>query len=585
MHRFSVWAPFARTVAVHIGDVSYPLQCQESGWWRGDVDQAGPGTDYFYVVNDGKPVPDPRSAWQPLGVHGPSRVVDQSAFRWSDRLWQPPPLASGVFYELHIGTFTSAGTFRSAMERLDYLVDLGITHIDLMPVNEFSGDWGWGYDGVDIFAPHHAYGTPNDLKQFVDACHAKGLAVLLDVVYNHFGPIGNYLHQFGPYFTEAYRTPWGPAVNFDHAGSREVRRFFLDNALMWMRDYHFDGLRLDAVHAIVDRSATPFLESLSIEAEELSSELGKRFFLIAESDLNNPLVVTPREAGGLGMDAQWSDDFHHALHSVLTGERNGYYEDFGSVAQFAKALQEAFVYDGIYSKHRQRLHGRPVRGLSGHRFLGYSQTHDQVGNRARGERLAHLVGPGRCKIAAALVLTSPFVPMLFQGEEFGASSPFQYFTHHDDPEIGRLVSEGRRREFAAFGWDPGEIPDPQDPATFDASKLRWQELSEEPHAALFEWYKRLIALRRSTPALTDGRLDRVEIAFDEKEHWFVLKRSNVQVACNLARHRQPVPLSGSPLEAICSESGYDLRPGAIELPPDSVAICLYDASFYGCCSK
>lgn len=577
MHRFSVWAPFAHTVAVRMGDTSYPMHCAESGWWRGEVEPAGPGTDYFYVVNEGKPVPDPRSAWQPLGVHGPSRVVDQSAFRWSDRLWQPQPLASGMLYELHIGTFTPIGTFKGAIERLDYLVDLGITHVNLMPVNEFSGDWGWGYDGVGLYSPHHAYGTPGDLKRFVDTCHAKGLAVLLDVVYNHFGPIGNYLHQFGPYFTEAYRTPWGPAVNFDHAGSREVRRFFLDNALMWLRDYHFDGLRLDAIHAIVDRSAIPFIESLSVEVDGLASELAKHFFLIAESDLNDPRVVTAREAGGLGMDAQWSDDFHHALHSVLTGERKGYYEDFGSLSQLAKALRHVFVYDGIYSKHRNRLHGRPVPGISGHRFLGYSQTHDQVGNRARGERLAHLVSSGHRKIAAALVLTSPFVPMLFQGEEFGASSPFQYFTHHDDPEIGRLVSEGRRREFAAFGWDPAEIPDPQDPATFEASKLRWQELAEEPHAALLDWYKRLIALRRSIPALTDGRLDRVETAFNEPAKWLVLKRSNIQVACNFAADHQPVPITGNPSEVICSEAGWKLGAGSIELPGDSVAICIGSA--------
>ncbi|MGH9622548.1 MAG: malto-oligosyltrehalose trehalohydrolase [Bryobacteraceae bacterium] len=575
MHRFSVWAPFARTAAVRIGDTSYPLHCGDGGWWHGDVEHAGPGIDYFYVLNDGKPVPDPRSGWQPLGVHGPSRIVDQSAFRWTDRLWQPMPLASGVVYELHTGTFTPGGTFKSAMERLDYLADLGVTHIDLMPVNEFSGDWGWGYDGVGLYAPHHAYGAPNDLKQFVDTCHAKGLAVLLDVVYNHFGPIGNYLHQFGPYFTEAYRTPWGPAVNFDHTGSREVRRFFLDNALMWLRDYHFDGLRIDAVHAIVDRSAIPILESISIEVDALAAELGKRFFVVAESDLNDPRVVAAREAGGLGADAQWSDDFHHSLHAVLTGEHNGYYEDFGSFTQLAKALGQVFVYDGIYSKHRGRLHGRPVPSrLSGHRFLGYSQTHDQVGNRARGERLAHLVSQGRGKIAAALVLTSPFIPMLFQGEEFGASSPFQYFTHHDDPEIGRLVSEGRRREFAAFGWDPAEIPDPQDPATFEASKLNWQELAEGPHAALLDWYKRLIALRRSTPALTDGRLDRVEAACDENAQWFVLSRSNVQIACNLAADRQPVPISGTPADTICSESGYRLDSGSIELPPDSVAICV-----------
>ena len=573
MHRFEVWAPYAQSLHVRIGGKDYPLELGDHGWWKGDVDEAGPGTDYFLVVN-GRPVPDPRSAWQPFGVHGPSRIIDHRAFPWSDHHWQAKPLASGILYELHIGTFTPAGTFLQAIEKLDYLVDLGVTHVELMPVNEFSGDWGWGYDGVDLYAPHHAYGTPEDLKQFVNACHANGLAVLLDVVYNHLGPIGNYLDQFGPYFTEAYRTPWGPAVNFDHAGSAEVRRFFIDNALMWLRDYHFDGLRLDAIHAIVDRSALHFLEALSAEVEALGYELGKHFVLIAESDLNDPRVVTSREAHGFGIHAQWSDDFHHALHAVLTGERNGYYEDFGSYAQLAKALKQAYVYDGIYSKYRDRLHGRPPVGLSGHRFLAYAQTHDQVGNRARGERLAHLVSPGRLKIAAALVLTSPFIPMLFQGEEFGASSPFQYFTHHDDPEIGRLVSEGRRNEFAAFGWDPEQIPDPQHPATFERSKLRWEELSCEPHASLLAWYKQLIALRRSSRALTDGRLERVQTTYDERAQWFVMRRENVEVICNFAPDRQAIPIFAKPANVLCSAPEWHLRPGLIELPAESVAICM-----------
>jgi maltooligosyltrehalose trehalohydrolase len=577
MHRFEVWAPLARTVSLKIGSTVFPLENAGAGWWRGNADHAGPGTDYCFVVNDGEPVPDPRSPWQPMGIHGPSRIIDHASFTWNDQLWQPKPLASGAVYELHIGTFTPEGTFLAAIERLDYLADLGITHIQLMPVNEFSGDWGWGYDGVDIYAPHHAYGTPDDLKRLVDACHAKGLAVLLDVVYNHFGPVGNYLHRFGPYFTDAYRTPWGPAVNFDHPGSAEVRRFFIENALMWLRDYHFDGLRLDAVHAIMDRSAIPFLEALAVEVDALASALGRRFFLIAESDLNDPRIISSRDAGGFGLDAQWSDDFHHALHTVLTGESNGYYEDFGSYAQLAKALESAYVYDGVYSKHRDRIHGRPVNGLSGSRFFGYMQNHDQIGNRARGERIGHLVGPARQKIAAALVMSSPFVPMLFQGEEFGASSPFRYFTQHADPEMGRLVSEGRKREFAAFGWHPDEVPDPQDPATFQVSKLRWEEISREPHASLLSWYKKLIALRRSVPDLTTGRLDRVQTAFDDRAQWFVLRRGAVEVACNLAAHGQRVPIMQNSCEVISSSPEFHVNSGAIELPPDSVAICLPSA--------
>src|SRR5579884_894463 len=572
MHTFEVWAPAANSVDVRIGDRSYPMQAAQCGWWRAAIDSAGPGTDYRFVVDGGNPVPDPRSPFQPCGVHGPSRVVDHTEFHWTDQLWQPKPLSSAIVYELHVGTFTPEGTFQSALACLDYLVELGVTHIELMPVNEFSGDWGWGYDGVDLYAPHHGYGTPDDLKQLVNACHSKGLAVLLDCVYNHFGPSGNYVPKFGPYFTTAYRTPWGSAVNLDHRGSHRARRFFADNALMWLRDYHFDGLRLDAVHAFHDQSAIHFLEFLSSEVDALASQLGRHLVLIAESDLNDPRIVRSREAGGYGMDAQWSDDFHHALHTVLTRERKGYYEDFGSLAQLAKALQRAFVYDGIYSPHRGRLHGRPVVGLPGHRFLGYSQNHDQIGNRAQGERLSQLVSLGRQKIAAALVLTSPFVPMLFQGEEFGASTPFQYFTHHDDPELARSVSEGRKSEFSAFGWKPEDVPDPQDPVTFQRSKLRWDEIHREPHAELFDWYKRLIALRRSTAALTDGRLEQVETRFDERAQWFVMKRGGIEVACNLSGDRLAIPVSRTSQVLMCSDRDFQRRPGLIELPADSVAI-------------
>jgi len=572
MHTFTVWAPAAENVAIHISGASHPLQAQEDGWWSANLPDAGPGTDYQFAIDDGKPVPDPRSAWQPFGIHGASRLIDHSSFEWTDRDWQARPLSAAIIYELHIGTFTAAGTFQGAIECLDYLVDLGITHVELMPVNEFSGDWGWGYDGVDLYAPHHAYGTPDDLKALVNACHSKGLAVLLDVVYNHFGPAGNYVGKFGPYFTDAYKTPWGPAVNLDREGSDEVRRFFLENALMWLRDYHFDGLRLDAVHALVDRSAVHFLEYLSSEVDALASGLGRHLVLIAESDLNDPRIVTSREANGYGIDAQWSDDFHHALHAVLTGEHNGYYEDFESLAQVAKALRQGYVYDGKHSRHRGRLHGRPPLRLSGHHFLGYAQTHDQVGNRAQGERLSQLVSAGRQKIAAALVLTSPFVPMLFQGEEFGASTPFQYFTHHDDPDLARKVSEGRRSEFKAFGWNPEQVPDPQDPATFQRSKLRWSEIHQEPHASLLRWYQDLIALRRSHASLTNGCMERVEVNFDERANWLAVRREEVEVICNLASDRQAVPLASAGRPLLVSEGGWLLRPGLIELPPDSVAV-------------
>ncbi len=572
MHEFQLWAPLANEVAVQIGERKQSMMPTGGGWWSIESREAGPGTDYGFLINGEGPFPDPRSAWQPSGIHGLSRLVDHSAFPWTDQNWQPKPLSSAIIYELHVGTFTPEGTFRAIVDRLDYLLDLGITHIELMPVNEFSGPWGWGYDGVDLFAPHHAYGTPDDLKLLIDICHRRGLAVVLDVVYNHFGPAGNYLGKFGPYLTDAYRTPWGQAVNLDHKGSNEVRRFFADNALMWLRDYHFDGLRLDAVHAFVDNSAIHFLEFLTSEVEALSARVGRHLVLIAESDLNAPCIVRSRQAAGYGIHAQWSDDFHHALHTVLTGERNGYYEDFGSLSQLAKALKSVFVYDGIYSPHRGNIHGRPVIGLSAWHFLAYSQNHDQIGNRAQGERLCHLVNVGRQKIAAALVLTSPFVPMLFQGEEFGASSPFQYFSQHEDEELGQKVSDGRQHEFKAFGWDAKDVPDPQDRVTFERSKLRWNEITEGAHAELLAWYKQLIALRRSSSELTDGRLTEVEVSFDEHAQWLVLRRGSVEVVCNLASETQPIPINCMPRGVLSSSERWDLRPGLIELPPDSVAI-------------
>ncbi|MDQ1445700.1 MAG: maltooligosyltrehalose trehalohydrolase, partial [Acidimicrobiaceae bacterium] len=411
MTQFRVWAPTPESVAVEVGGERVPMAAADRGWRVAEVDWAGPGDDYRFVV-DGDPLPDPRSAFQPEGVHGPCRVVDHAAFPWTDHGWRGLHLPSAVLYELHVGTFTPEGTFEAVVPKLDHIVELGVGAIELLPVGEFSGSRGWGYDGVDLYAPHHAYGGPDGLKKLVDACHHRGLAVVVDVVYNHLGPSGNYLSRFGPYFTDRYNTPWGDALNFDGADSDEVRRFFIDNALMWLRDYHIDGLRLDAVHAIVDTSATHLLEQLAGEVEVLSAHVGRPLTLIAESDLNDPRVVARREAGGYGMDAQWSDDFHHALHAALTGEKSGYYEDFGGLAHVATAMRQAFVYAGDYSPHRKRVHGRKPLGIAGHRFLGYLQNHDQVGNRAVGERSSHLMSTGRLKVGAALVLLSPFVPML-----------------------------------------------------------------------------------------------------------------------------------------------------------------------------
>jgi maltooligosyltrehalose trehalohydrolase len=573
MHVFEVWAPRAGTIEVKVGKERFALAKKERGWWSGEMATAGHGTDYGFVIDGLEPVlPDPRTQWQPNGVHGESRVVDHALFAWSDSGWQAPPLSSALIYELHIGTFTPEGTLKAAESHLDYLKDLGVTHVELMPIANFPGKRGWGYDGVDLYAPFNAYGEPGDLKRFVNECHGKGLAVLLDVVYNHLGPVGNYLEKFGPYFTGNHSTPWGGAVNFEEAGATEVRRFLIDNALMWLRDYHMDGLRLDAVQAFNDRSAIHFLEQLAGEVKRLEATLGKHFVLIAESDLNDPRLVKAEEAGGYGLDAQWSDDFHHALFSVISGERAGYYADFGSLAALAKSLRSVFVYDGNYSEYRGRNHGRQVVGLSGHRFIGFVQNHDQVGNRAQGERVSHEAGVGRAKIAAALVLTSPFVPMLFQGEEFGASAPFLYFTDYEDPELGRLISEGRKKEFVAFGWSPDQIPDPQDEQTFNQSKLNWAELGDPPHASLLQWHKDLISLRRSRSELSDGNLNAVQVRFDEEARWLVLERGKLRIACNLGNAPVDVEMGNAAQLLLASDDSAHLNGARIELGPDSVAV-------------
>jgi maltooligosyltrehalose trehalohydrolase len=574
MKTLRVWAPKSSSVELSIAGKRLPMKREGSGYWSIETDLLSPKTDYAFVLKDGDPLPDPRSNSQPHGVHGPSRMVDHAAFRWSDKRWNPPPLSSAIIYELHVGTFTPGGTFDSAIKRLPYLVDLGVTHVELMPVAEFSGDRGWGYDGVDLYAPHHAYGGPDGLKRLVDACHASGLAVVLDVVYNHFGPAGNYLPRFGPYLTDKYRTPWGGAVNFDDRGSFEVRRFLCESGLMWLRDYHFDALRLDAIHAILDTSAVHFLEQLASAVKDLEAELGRRLALIAESDLNDPRIIRPIAVGGYSMTAQWSDDFHHALHAYLTGDRSGYYADFGALADLAKALNHAYVYDGRYSNHRERNHGRPANGLSGDRFVAYSQNHDQVGNRAKGDRSSALINTAKLKIVAALVMFSPFVPMLLQGEEWGASTPFLYFTDHPDPELGRAVSEGRKREFASFGWNPADIPDPQALESFTRSKLDWSEIDREPHKALLEWHRMLITLRKRCPELCDGRRDRAGVLFDENEGWLVFWRYPSVIVCNFGNEARAIAL---PRDAtweflLTSATGVRLNHNAVDMPPESTAI-------------
>ena len=575
MHKFLVWAPRPKGVRLRLGDTIYPMNGPDTrGYWLASIEEAKPGMEYGFLLNeDPTSYPDPRSLLQLKGVHGLSTIYDQTSFHWGDANWQPPPLSSAVIYELHIGTFTEEGTFDAAIGKLTYLFELGITHIEVMPIAEFAGDRGWGYDGVDLFAVSHAYGGPDGFKRFVDACHRQGLAVVLDVVYNHFGSVGNYSGKFGAYMTDRHRTPWGDAINFEGEGSDEVRQFFFDNAIMWMRDFHVDGLRLDAIHEMVDRSAVHFLEELSARIENLSATLGRRFSLIAESDLNNAMVVTPIESKGLGIDAQWSDDFHHALFSLLHAEdRGGYQDDFGAFQYLAKALKQMFVYDGMYSSYRGRSHGRPVDGLSAHRFVGFIQNHDQVGNRATGDRLHQIVGVSRTKAALGIVLTAPFIPMLFQGEEFAASTPFLYFADHEDEEMAKLVSEGRKRDFALFGWDESQIPNPEDVDTFRRSRLNWNELNQSVHGEMLEWTRNLIRLRRSCLSLNDGDRGHVQITFDENEMWLRMERHLVTVLMNLGDGTVEFAVSAGAKVALASDPAVKLELGTVAVPRDSIAI-------------
>ncbi len=502
--RFRVWAPRAKTVSVRlIGRKRRPtpLQPQELGYFEADVPGAVEGDRYLYLLNDETERPDPVSRFQPDGVHGPSAVVDPGAFRWTDQGWRGLTRGGLVIYELHVGTFTREGTFQAIVPLLDYLRrDVGVTAIELMPVAQFPGTRNWGYDGVYPFAPQASYGGPRGLRLLVDACHAKGLGVILDVVYNHLGPEGNYLGDFGPYFTDRYRTPWGAAINYDGPDSDEVRRYIIGNALYWITEYHIDGLRLDAIHGMYDFGARHILRELTEAVHAQAERLGRSALVIAESDLNDVRIIAPPVEGGHGLDAQWNDDFHHALHALLTGERDGYYQDFGRLDQVATAMQDGFVYTGQRSAYRRRRHGSVSRGRPPSRFVVFAQNHDQVGNRTCGDRLSTLIPFDALKVAAAAVLLAPNIPLLFMGEEYGERAPFLYFTDHGDPALVEAVRCGRKAEFAAFGW-AGDIPDPQDPATFDRSRVHPGERTDPQQAALLRWYRRLLDLRRSVPAL------------------------------------------------------------------------------------
>lgn len=528
--KFSVWAPSAKTVELCAAGERHPLhRTVARDYWEAEIEVPPAGLRYRYSIDGGTPIPDPWSRWQPDGVHGDSCAT--ALPRPPKPLATPKPLSSAVLYEIHIGTFTPEGTYVAARRRLLHLVSLGITHIELMPVATFPGQRGWGYDGTFWFAPHPAYGTPADLADFVTACHEHGLAVILDVVYNHLGPDGNYLPQFGPCFS-SQRTLWGEALNFDGPHSDGLRQMILDNATYWLRDFGFDGLRLDAVHAIIDQRALPLLEELTRRVSALERDLKRPLALVAESDLHDPRLVRPAAQGGFGLHAFWADDFHHAVHRFLTGERHGYYADFDGLADIVRAIGEGYIYQGQFAPSRRRSHGRPPVGITSDQLVFCVQNHDQIGNRAAGERLGQLLPPEKLKAAAALLLLAPQVPLLFQGEEWGARTPFLYFTDHVDSKLGEAVTAGRRREFPA----ENDVADPQDPDTFRRSRLDWTELDATPHAVLLAWYRSLISLRRRLHGAN------CIVEADEPAGWLTLVRDGVLAVFNFAAQPQRIRL-------------------------------------------
>ncbi|GAB2472917.1 malto-oligosyltrehalose trehalohydrolase [Luteococcus sediminum] len=573
-----VWAPLPQSVSVVVDGVEIPLDQGEEGWWRLPEDRsdvAVPGASYGYRLDGAATlVPAPRSRWQPDGVHGLSRLYNPAEYQWKDQDWTGRQLAGAIIYELHVGTFTPEGTLSAAIDRLDHLVELGIDLVELMPVNAFNGEHGWGYDGVGWFAVHHAYGGPKAYQEFVDACHARGMGVIQDVVYNHFGPSGNYLPQFGPFLDDSVQSPWGSAINLAGEGSDEVRRFIIDNALMWLQDYHVDGLRLDAVHALVDTRAIHILEEMAVEVNALSAFLGRPLSLIAESDLNDPRLITPREAGGYGLDAQWSDDFHHALLANLTGDASGYYADFAELEALAKVMETGFFHDGTKSSFRGRRHGRRLDTptIPTWRLVVCSDNHDQIGNRADGARLATRQSPRQLQIAALITLLSAYTPMVFMGEEWGASTPFMFFSSHPEPELGRAVSQGRLEEFSKMDWDPSTIVDPQSPEAFTGSKLDWSELEGEVHAELLQTYKDAIALRRTYPDLTDPRFEWVSASFDPESHWFMLERGEtISVAVNFDMDPVEIELEDEH-EVLLHVGEVEIVDGALQLGPQAAAV-------------
>ena len=550
---FRVWAPNLTKLAVRVmgGSVgehprTIPMKQSSDSEFAATVSQVGEGADYVYVLEGERERPDPVSRWQPGGVHGPSRIVDPASFRWSDQGWSGIPLKDFIIYELHTGTFTREGTFEGVIPRLPYLRDLGITAIEIMPVAEVPGNRNWGYDGASLYAPQSSYGGPTGLKKLVDACHQHGLAVVLDVVYNHLGPEGNYLPEFAPCFTDTHHTPWGKAINFDGPESDGVRRFIIDNALYWLTEYHVDALRLDAIHGIYDFGARHVLDELSQAFQDQARSLRRQAWLIAESDLEDVRVINSRAAGGYALDAQWHDDFHHALYALLTGQRQGFLMDFGAIADLSKSVTEGFVFDWKYSRYRRRHFGSSSKDRPGEQFVGFIQNHDQIANTSRGKRLSTLVSAGQQKLAAVLTLSSPFLPLLFMGEEYGETVPFLYFTSFDDPGLAAAVREGRKKEMGSH-YSESEFADPQAPGTFERCKLDWSKTAVSPHAEILRLYRDLISLRKQHLSLANCRKDLTEIQFDEQAKWLLMKRSDPSgsgalLAFNFSSEAQSIPV-------------------------------------------
>jgi len=568
---------------LRLADATLDMRWVGEGWWElAQQHPLTPGLDYGYLIDESdEPLPDPRSRRQPHGVHGLSRTVDPGGFTWTAADWHGRDLAGGVIYELHIGTFTPGGTLDCAIEKLDYLADLGVDFVEPLPVNAFNGVHNWGYDGVLWYAVHEPYGGPAAYARFVDACHHRGLGVIQDVVYNHLGPSGNYLPRFGPYLSDQGANTWGDSINLDGPGSDVVRRYIIDNALMWLRDYRVDGLRLDAVHALVDTGPKHILQQLAEEVDAAATVAGRPMLIIAESDLNDARLVTPIDRGGYGLTAQWSDDYHHAAHVNLTGETSGYYGDFDSLAALGTVMQEGFFHRGTYSSFRERVHGVPidVQHIPTWKLVTFIQDHDQIGNRATGDRLSASLDTDQLAIAAVLGLLGPFTPMIFMGEEWGASTPWQFFTSHPEPELGKATARGRIAEFEKMGWDAGVVPDPQDPRTFARSHLDWGEQGQAQHARLLELHRTLLRLRREIPSLTDPRFSTVSCVWDEHARWLRWDRDGASVAVNFAAGPRVVPTFEERRIALSTSPDNELARDGIHMVGHSAAVLTSEAEY------